>query len=388
MEFAALAVRSLPARGGWTRSGRVGRTRHASDDYQWQLLPTPALRADPPLAGREDTARVCRCFNLNRTHSLGEHDSTQNPRPDRRRRAGRPGARRRARLARRRLPAGRAERRHHRHAEDERGERPHHGVLPALGHRRPGAQLPVPARPRPRRGVRHELHRLRARPHSAARGRGRQARAVEPDAAADLLADVVRSDPARFRAVVAVRRAAPPHPARIASRTPARASSPRSSISKPASARRIEADYLVGCDGATSAIRGQLGIGLDRAGRARPSGASVLPRAGFPQARRQGGGHVLPRHRPRRAVGQHPRRRSGQRHVAADGDRQRRQADAGEHRQGRADPPRRRPAVRRRVARLQHLDAAQPRRGALFARAACSSPATPCTSSRRPARWA
>ena len=42
---------------------------------------------------------------------------------------------------------------------------------------------------------------------------------------------------------------------------------------------RIEADYLVGCDGATSTIRGALGIGVDRAGRARPSAASVLPRA-------------------------------------------------------------------------------------------------------------
>ena len=125
-----------------------------------------------------------------------------------------------------------------------------------------------------------------------------------------------------------------------------------------------------------------------RAGHARPSGASVLPRAGFPQARRQGGGHVLSRHRPRRAVGQHPRRRSGQRHVAADDDRQRRPADAGEHRQGRADPPRRRQAVRRRVGGMQHLDAAEPRRGRTIPRAACSSRATPCTSFRRPARWA
>ena len=59
--------------------------------------------------------------------------------------AGRSGWRSsRAWLARRPLPADRAGRRHHRHAENERGERPHHGVLPALGHRRPGAELSVP----------------------------------------------------------------------------------------------------------------------------------------------------------------------------------------------------------------------------------------------------
>ena len=121
-----------------------------------------------------------------------------------------------------------------------------------------------------------------------------------------------------------------------------------------------------------------------RAGHPRPSGASVLPRARSPEALRQGGRHVLPRHRPRRPVGQHPRRRSGQRHVAADDDRQRRQADAGEHRQRRADPPRRRQADRGRMAR-----ASASGRGAAWwrsntPRAECSLPATPCISSRRP----
>ena len=43
--------------------------------------------------------------------------------------------------------------------------------------------------------------------------RQRQARVMEPDAAADLLADVVRPDPARLRAVLALRDAAPPHAA-------------------------------------------------------------------------------------------------------------------------------------------------------------------------------
>ena len=148
---------------------------------------------------------------------------------------------------------------------------------------------------------------------------------------------------------------------------------------------RIEADYLVGCDGAMSAIRGAARHRARRAGRARPSAASVLPRARSAQARRQGGGHVLSRHRPRRAVGQYPRHRSGQRHVAADGARHRRQADAGEHRPGRADPPRGRAAARGRVARRQHLDPAQRGRRALSTRAGCFSQATRCINCRRPA---
>ena len=60
-------VPSLPARGGWPRSGRVGRRRHMRDSSgrhtnsckrcaSGELLPTPALRADPPLAGRDGTA--------------------------------------------------------------------------------------------------------------------------------------------------------------------------------------------------------------------------------------------------------------------------------------------------------------------------------------------
>ena len=106
------------------------------------------------------------------------------------------------------------------------------------------------------------------------------------------------------------------------------------------------------------------------------------------QAMRQGARHVLPRHRPRRAVGQHPHRRSGQRHVAADGARQRRQADAGDHRQGRADPPRGRPADRRRMARAAASGRGEASSPSATARAACSLPATPCISFRRPARSA
>ena len=39
---------------------------------------------------------------------------------------------------------GRARRRRDRHPEDERGEHPHYGVLPAMGHRRTGARCPFP----------------------------------------------------------------------------------------------------------------------------------------------------------------------------------------------------------------------------------------------------
>ena len=78
-----------------------------------------------------------------------------------------------------------------------------------------------------------------------------------------------------------------------------------------------------------SAIREALGIGL--------SGQGILghPVHLFFRApdllgpMRQGAGRVLSRHRPRRAVGEHPRHRSGERAVAADGARQRRQATAG-----------------------------------------------------------
>ena len=69
----------------------------------------------------------------------------------------------------------------------------------------------------------------------------------------------------------------------------------------------IEAEYLVGCDGATSAIRETAGIGL--------LGQSVLGHplhlyfrcARSAGALRPGAGRLLSRRRPRRAVGQHPR---------------------------------------------------------------------------------
>ena len=207
---------------------------------------------------------------------------------DRRRRTRRLGARRRARLAWRRMSPCRANRRNDRHAEDERGERPHDGVLPALGHRRSSSQLSVSAKPRPRRGVHHELHRLRARPHPASRRRRHEARTVEPDAPADLLADVVRSDPARLRADMARRRAA-------LSNAPGEIR--RHRIGGPVRDRRSR-------NRATRNRRSGLSRRLrrrdechsrragHRADRARHPGLSrplVLPRARFPQARRQGG---------------------------------------------------------------------------------------------------
>ena len=67
-------------------------------------------------------------------------------------------------------------------------------------------------------------------------------------------------------------------------------------------------------------------------------------------------------------MGEYPNRRPAQRHVAPDGGRQRWQADTGVDRQRRAYPPRRRPAVRGRLGRLQHLDAPKPGRRALLKR--------------------
>ena len=47
-------VPALPARGGWPRSGRVGRRWDKQSSCVWHLLPTRlALCAHPPLAGRE-----------------------------------------------------------------------------------------------------------------------------------------------------------------------------------------------------------------------------------------------------------------------------------------------------------------------------------------------
>ena len=151
---------------------------------------------------------------------------------------------------------------------------------------------------------------------------------------------------------------------------------------------RVTADYLVGCDGATSAIRQSLGIELVGQGAlGHPlhlffKAPNLLERCG--KAARL----VLSAHRSRRAVGQRARHRSGERHVAPDGARQRRQADPADHRSRGAAAPCRRQGHRGRMDGRQRLDAAQPRRRALFARAGCSSPATPCISFRRPARSA
>ena len=170
--------------------------------------------------------------------------------------------------------------------------------------------------------------RLRARPHSAPGGRQRQSPSrgarcgCRPARRCGSIRSCARSRSRRRACGCATARGS------RRSRTPATGVTAEIVDLESGARERIVADYLVGCDGAMSAIRGALGIGL--------TGQGVL---GHPlhlffrapdllEALRQGRGHVLPRHRPRRAVGQHPRGRSGQRHVAADGARHRRQADA------------------------------------------------------------
>ena len=81
----------------------------------------------------------------------------------------------------------------------------------------------------------------------------------------------------------------------------------------------VRADYLVGCDGAISAIRDALGIGLGGQGILGHPVHLFFRTPDLLAPMRQGAGRVLSRHRPQRAVGQHPRHRSGERTVAADG---------------------------------------------------------------------
>ncbi len=103
--------------------------------------------------------------------------------------------------------------------------------------------------------------------------------ALQPGAAASVLADVVRPDAARLRAIVSERPTAIPHASWKPSRTAATASPPSSSTRRPARARRMTADYLVACDGANSMVRNALGIGLTGKGVLGHPLQPVFPRA-------------------------------------------------------------------------------------------------------------
>ena len=120
-----------------------------------------------------------------------------NTRSSCRRRAGRPRARRRSRLARHCLHADREDRRLDRAAEDGPRRRAHHGVLPALGHRRLGRRLALPARLSAGQHLCHRPQRLRARPRALSRPRP-SAAARKARRSASAAAGHVRSDPARF----------------------------------------------------------------------------------------------------------------------------------------------------------------------------------------------
>src|SRR4029079_10419330 len=96
----------------------------------------------------------------------------------------------------------------------ERGERPLHGNLSALGGRRPRVQLPIPRGLPARRGLRHESFRPRARPPAAAGSHRPATGAGEPAPDAGMLANLVRSDSAGFCLLVFIGTTAAPLPAR------------------------------------------------------------------------------------------------------------------------------------------------------------------------------
>ena len=124
------------------------------------------------------------------------------------------------------------------------------------------------------------------------------------------------------------------------------------------------------------------------AGDHRPSDQSVLSRAGPDRTLRQAAGHVLPRHRRDRAVGQPAHHRSGQRPVAADDRFHRRQRHARNGGSRILPAPRARPADSRSNGSTSTSGGAAARWRSATAAAASGLPATPSTSSRRPAAWA
>ena len=101
---------------------------------------------------------------------------------------------------------------------------------------------------------------------SAALARRPAARRLRPGAHAGVLADLVRSDPAALRAHVSARRAALSHAARAFRARRRRRRDRDVTDTQTGRASAIAAHYLVGCDGAASPTRRQLGIELDGTG--------------------------------------------------------------------------------------------------------------------------
>jgi 2-polyprenyl-6-methoxyphenol hydroxylase-like FAD-dependent oxidoreductase len=83
--------------------------------------------------------------------------------------------------------------------------------------------------------------------------------------------------------------------------------------------KRIETDYLVGCDGTNSSVREALGIELAGAGTIGHPVHMVLPHAEPVGALRASARHFLLSGRPRGRVGQPARHRPGERALASDG---------------------------------------------------------------------
>ena len=248
---------------------------------------------------------------------------------------------------------------------------------------------PFPARPRPRRGVRHEPHRLRARPHAAAGGRGRQT--PEPYSPMRLqtcsqmwfdpiLRDFALSSPCvqlrhrtRLEAFEDTGAGVDRRDRRSRKRRSASASRPIIWSAATAPRARSAAQLGIGLTG-----QGVLGHPLHlffrapdflkRCGKAEGTFFLAIDRGGLWANIRV----VDPVNAMWRLMVLDTDGKQTPETIDQDG----------------ADPPRGRPAVRGRMAEREHLDAGAAWWRNATTRAGCFSPATPCISSRRPARSA
>ncbi len=200
----------------------------SSLDLRPRTLAHPGAVNNAPAA-----ARLARSVQGRRVRSDARSAGT-----DRRRRPRRTWACGGFGLARHRLHAGRAGRRHDPSSARQHGQFAHDGVLPPLGHRRCGARRRRAARFPADHRLCDEPPGLRGGAHRAPDPWRREAAADDARALATLQPAVLQPDHAQARRDAAKRRAALSLPLRGVSRRRRTASSPRCAISRPAQSKR------------------------------------------------------------------------------------------------------------------------------------------------------